>query len=606
MTQRKFCMPIVKGEVTHMRLSIRKSGITQYFGIGELCNADRLALRCLRCICVAAVIILSAAYWMPMADAVESRTVVNADQFVVVKNGVVYLNDSFSDLVPPPQTEATYPGGTPVSLSVRGVFGTGCNPNEPPTTQCIDVGGKTTMDSDLGRPAIRNLFSSTGAQIFANDLTRSHFAILLTNRSNNLANLAQGLKVDDDIQVLGLFDLVPPVGATTNYGIGLDDRPDLLTGGFLGRNDALRLSVIRRTSTLETVVSFFRFEQGAGPGGADLVTGIARSAPFTAAEFSNAQILLRLTTPANDSTVTAEYAFVNSPIDISDAVAVGALSFITLPNTDTIFDGELWTRARIRLVQRVDDIGGVEMTSGGSPTSISQDVDTDTTPVELIFNYRFDTPTGALTVSLDGTVLGTIVAPDPVTSGFGTARILVDGALLGLTDLELKFEIDGPDPSIVKIDNILFPGLLDGNFATGDLSSWTVLANGTGSATAFNIRRVEPADIDIMPGSDLNPINTKSPGVVPVALLGKVGLDVTSITQVAATFGTTPASEAHDLSDPQILAQHLRQVDGDGVLDLVLHFSQKETGLTPADTEACLQVHTDVGSFGGCDVVRVK
>lgn len=438
-----------------------------------------------------AAISLSGVFW---ASAAGSQTVVNVDQFVVIKNGIVNVDDPFSDSVPPPQTEATFPGGGPATYFARGVFGTGCNPNaSSPTTTCTDIGGKTTMDSDIGSPSIRNLFSSTGLQIFANDLTRNHAARFLTNRSNDPVDLGRGLKTDDDIEVLGLFDLVAPVRGTTNYGLGLDD---FISGAFLGRNDALRLSVIRRTFNLDTVVSFFRFEQGAGPNGADLVTNIARSAPFTAAEFSNAQILLRLTTPANDNTVTAQYAFVNSPIDITDTAAVSALTFVTLPNTDTIFDGELWTRARIRLVQRVTDLAGVELT-GGPTTSIAQDVDTGATPVDLIFNYRFETPAGVLTVSLDGTVLGTIVAPDPVTSTFETARLPVDGSLLGMTGLELKFEITGATPSTVKIDNILFPGLSNGNFATGDLSNWTVVAPGTGTASAFLIERVEAATVQI-------------------------------------------------------------------------------------------------------------
>ncbi len=414
-------------------------------------------------------------------------TVVNVDQFVVMKNDSVFLNDPFSDSQPPPQSEATFPGGSSASYTATGDFGAGCPPD-----LCADVGGKTTMNSDNGRPTISNTVLSTGRTIFAGDLTRIHRATFRTNRDNS--NLMSGLKIVDEIEVLGLFDLVEPNRGTTNYGIGFSD---IGPGGvILGRSDRLRLSVLKGSSDLQTRINFFRFERGAGPGGADLVTPIARSGVLTPADLSNSQILLRLRTPANDNTVTAEFVFVNSPIDISDATAVNALSFTTLGATATIFDGENFTRAEFRLLQRITDFALAELTSG-SPTSISQTVDTGATPFDLSFNFRFETTTGELTVTLDGTLLGTIMAPGTLTSAFQNAKFLVDGSLLNQTGLELKFEIDGPAGSTVVLDNILFPGISNGNFATGDFTDWTVATTGTGSAGVLVIENVEDATIEI-------------------------------------------------------------------------------------------------------------
>ncbi len=460
-------------------------------------------------------------------------TVVNVDQFVVMKNGTVFLNDPFSDSQPPPQSEAT------TSYFTRGDFGAGCPPD-----LCADVGGKTTMNSDNGLPTISNTVLSTGRTIFAGDLTRNHRATFTSNRNNS--NLVAGLKIDDDIEVLGLFDLVEPNRGSTNYGIGFSDFGP---GGVIsGRNDRLRLSVLKGTSDLQTRISFFRFERGAGPGGADLVTPIARSGVLTPADLSNSQILLRLRTPANDNTVTAEFAFVNSPIDISDATAVNALSFTTFPNTATIFDGENFTLAEFRLLQRVTDFALAELTSG-SPTSISQTVDTGATPFDLSFNFRFETTTGELTVTLDGTVLGAIMAPGTLTRAFQNAKFLVDGSLLNQTGLELKFEIDGPAGSTVVLDNILFPGISNGNFATGDFTDWTVMTTGTGSAGVLVIENVEEGDLEIteveIEGDEFEVEGSLTLGA------GSDGIDLLneSVTLKVGTFSTTIPAGSFELDD---------------------------------------------------------
>ncbi len=113
-------------------------------------------------------------------------------------------------------------------------------------------------------------------------------------------------------------------------------------------------------------------------------------------------------------------------------------------------------------------------------------------------------------------------------------------------------------------------------------------------------------DIDIKPGSDPNSINTKSNGVVPVAILGSDTFDVNDVDVSTLAFGPAAAPPAHDLSDPLTLADHLQDVNMDGFTDLVSHYRQKETGLAFGDTEACLTANlTGGGSISGCDSVNV-
>ena len=109
---------------------------------------------------------------------------------------------------------------------------------------------------------------------------------------------------------------------------------------------------------------------------------------------------------------------------------------------------------------------------------------------------------------------------------------------------------------------------------------------------------VWPVEIDIRPGSDTNPVQLSSRGVVPVLILGSDELDVGSLDPHSLVFGPDAAALAHR-NGP-----HLLDHDGDGRQDLLLHFRVEESGLLPEDEEACVGGETwDGDPVEGCDLV---
>ena len=104
--------------------------------------------------------------------------------------------------------------------------------------------------------------------------------------------------------------------------------------------------------------------------------------------------------------------------------------------------------------------------------------------------------------------------------------------------------------------------------------------------------------IDIKPGSDPNSINPNGKGVIPVAILSTPTFDATTVDASTVTFGPGAATMVHENA-------HLEDVDGDGDIDMVLHFKTQDTGIQAGDTEAALTGATVGGQlFEGTDSVQ--
>jgi hypothetical protein len=90
--------------------------------------------------------------------------------------------------------------------------------------------------------------------------------------------------------------------------------------------------------------------------------------------------------------------------------------------------------------------------------------------------------------------------------------------------------------------------------------------------------------INIKPGSEINPINTNSKGMIPVAILSTADFDAPSMVDITSlTFGKTGSEASLAFCDGGS-----EDVNEDGLHDLVCHFYTQSTGFQIGDTEGIL------------------
>ena len=158
-------------------------------------------------------------------------------------------------------------------------------------------------------------------------------------------------------------------------------------------------------------------------------------------------------------------------------------------------------------------------------------------------------------------------------------------------------------------------GYIDGISDNADWIWGTPLMNsggsGLGESQMFRTRTtvaakplVKDVSIDVKPGSDRNPINLKSKGMVPVAVFGADNFDVTRIKD---PFGVVLFDSATDKcagASPVLFA--IEDLDWDGYDDILFHFNTQELAsyLGRGTEEVCL-VGTSLDDclFMGIDTV---
>lgn len=126
--------------------------------------------------------------------------------------------------------------------------------------------------------------------------------------------------------------------------------------------------------------------------------------------------------------------------------------------------------------------------------------------------------------------------------------------------------------------------------------------NYSGNSGSLNVAIDQPAleiEIDLKPGSGQNPVNPKSQGVTPIAILGSADFVVADMDMLSLSFGSGQAKEAHGKAHPT-------DVNGDGFMDVVAHFRTQDLHVEEGDTEICLTAtRLDGTLLYGCAPIRV-
>jgi len=116
-------------------------------------------------------------------------------------------------------------------------------------------------------------------------------------------------------------------------------------------------------------------------------------------------------------------------------------------------------------------------------------------------------------------------------------------------------------------------------------------------ARTFDVR------LDVHPGSDVNPVNLSSSGLIPVALLSTSTDLATDVDWTSACFGDAQTPEERACRGARSRG-NVEDVNGDGLMDLILKFDIPSLGIDPGDTRACLNARTKNGTpFEVCDAI---
>jgi len=135
-------------------------------------------------------------------------------------------------------------------------------------------------------------------------------------------------------------------------------------------------------------------------------------------------------------------------------------------------------------------------------------------------------------------------------------------------------------------------------FCSSDCLASTPFPSSGGRGDIVIALAVLSVAIDVKPDGFPNSINPRSMGKIPVAILTTDTFDAASVDPNTVRFGRNGA-EASPVQSA------LEDVDGDGDIDMILHFNTQDTGIQCGDTSASLTGKSFGGqAIGGSDSVN--
>jgi hypothetical protein len=116
------------------------------------------------------------------------------------------------------------------------------------------------------------------------------------------------------------------------------------------------------------------------------------------------------------------------------------------------------------------------------------------------------------------------------------------------------------------------------------------------------VNKTRQINIEVKPGiKDLAPLNPRSMGKVPVAIMGSADFDVSAIKQDTLSFGSSGNEKSLSKCQPQT-----RDINRDGYPDQLCHFENNVAGFKSGDIEGILKGSIDGNvQFEGRALIKV-
>jgi hypothetical protein len=244
-----------------------------------------------------------------VASAPVQGTEFALDRFEITRdNNTNWFTDDFLDGTVPPSSEGVFPDNSPASYLVA--------PNPLPGPE---QGGKLMLDTAKGEEALSGV---SGNPILIQR------ARLLTNTSDDPADINRGLKDTRTFEIKGTFDLIEPTINGELYGIRLVDfgQPD--------PDDNVQLQV-QRSNSGEWVVRFVEADFDLGT--FNVIDSYPLAGVPNLGDYEQIALMLNKEDSSNN--------LISASFELIDLDAVLTPFAYSMTGTAEIFNGERWTRA---------------------------------------------------------------------------------------------------------------------------------------------------------------------------------------------------------------------------------------------------------------------
>ena len=272
-------------------------------------------------------------------------------------------------------------------------------------------------------------------------------------------------------------------------------------------------------------------------------------------------------------------------------------------NTARALGGGIWVghRQNVQLVARSATIVWNTATGPGGGLAVDATM-AHLTGVVLANNVS----TAAVAAECFGNVPGSVLRHTLVEQPAGCDGLLVGAVapVLGV-DPNLGPLADNGGDTFTHLPLAGSPAI-DAGGPTCPVVDQRALPRPIGPACDIGAVEVQPwaVTIDVKPGSATNPVSVRAGGTLPVAVLSTADFDARTIVVSSLRLNGQEVAIRSKTQGGGYMASY-EDVNGDGRLDLVVHFTVKQVVSSATTSATLIGTSTEVGPISGTDVVTV-